>query len=285
MSRANQQNNSLLRTATHLALLSALAASFTGACVSSGNGNSASGGATSLGGTTEGTGGATSLGGTTESAGGNTSAGGASSAGGANGCNLASGVVDGCQAVPNPAIFSIDNSCNIGIWAPDGASFAGFWGPWCTSTIAGSTTCDSLTKTCSGGSLHVSGTYSGITTGNGNAGLGTYQEVHGGDSGAGCPKMDIAGFTGVTIDINVTTVPNNYIYFGLSLADGNSADKDITPVAGPNTYKFPFASFTNKNKCGSLTEPGVTRFTIAFAWFSDNASHAVDVTFSNIGFY
>jgi hypothetical protein len=270
MSRANQQNNSLLRKTTHLGLLGALAASFASACVSSSNGNNATGG-------------------TSASAGGDTSGGGANGTGGATtatslpACNL-TGVVDGCQAVPNPPMFSIDNSCNIGLWALDGASFAGFWGPWCTSTIAGSTTCDSLTKTCSGGSLHLSGSYSGLSTGNGNAGLGTYQEVHG-DAGAGCPMMNITGFTGVTIDINVTTVPNNYIYFGLSLANGNSADKDITTVPGLQSLKFPFASFANKNKCGSLTEPGVTRFTIAFAWFNDNASHPVDVTFSNLGFY
>ena len=132
--------------------------------------------------------------------------------------------------------------------------------------------------------MHVSGSYSGSSTGSGNAGFGTFLWVYG-DAGMGCPKMDISGFTGVTIDINATTVPNNNIFLGLNLGNGNYAEKPITTVAGTQSFKFPFGSFTKKNNCGSVTGPGVVRIDIVFSWFSDGASHPVDVTFSNIGFY
>jgi hypothetical protein len=97
--------------------------------------------------------------------------------------------------------------------------------------------------------------------------------------------MDISGLTDLTVDINATTVPNNNIFVGLGLGDGNSAEKTITTVAGTQSFKFPFGSLTNKNKCGSVTGPGVAGIYFVFSLFSDGASHPVDVTFSNIGFY
>ena len=130
--------------------------------------------------------------------------------------------------------------------------------------------------------MHISGSYSG--SGNGNAGFGTYLQVYA-DAGVGCPKMDISSFTGVAIDIDATTVPSNTIYFGLSLADGNSAEKTITTVAGTQSLKIPFSSMTKKNPCGTVTGPGVAGIYFSFAWFGDGASHALDVTFSNVGFY
>jgi hypothetical protein len=105
------------------------------------------------------------------------------------------------------------------------------------------------------------------------------------DAGVGCPMMAISGFTGVTMDINATTVPSNSIYFGLSLGDGNAAEKTITTTAGTQSLKIPFGTLTKKNTCGSVTGPGVAGIYLAFSWFNDNASHALDVTFSNIGFY
>jgi hypothetical protein len=118
----------------------------------------------------------------------------------------------------------------------------------------------------------------------GTAGLGIFLQKWS-DAGVGCPKMDISGFTGVTIDIDATTVPNNYMYLGLSLGDGNAAEGTITTVAGTGSIRLPFGSLTNKNKCGSVTGPGVTGIYMAFPWFNDGASHPVDVMFSHIGFY
>lgn len=277
MYRANRQNNSLVRRATNLGLLGVLAASLTGACVSSSNGNSSSGGST-------GTSTPPSGGGTTgTAAGGTTAPVGGSSAGGATACNLSSGVVVGCQLPPNPPILAVTDTCSIGFWAGDTASGGGFYAPWCTATD-GTSTC-TLALACSGASnsLHVTGTYSG--SGDGNAGFGTYLQVTS-DAGVGCPKMDITGFTGVTLDINATTVPSNTLYFGLSLGDGNSASKTITTTPGtPQSLNIPFGTLTKANACGSVTGPGVDAFYISFSWFNDNASHAVNVTFSNIGFY
>ena len=270
----------------------------TGGATSTGTAT-AGGGATSSGGTSPSGGvpsggstaaGGSGVGGTTSQTGGSTSAGGASSTGGTTtattgACSLTTGLVDGCQAAPKPAVFALSDTCTIGLWAGDTASGGGFYAPWCTGTTA--TTTDAgvpctLTLACAAGAMHVSGSYSG--SGGGNAGFGTYLQTYS-DAGMGCPKMDITSFTGVTIDINATTVPSNSIYFGLSLGDGNSAEKTITTVAGTQSLKIPFASMTNKNKCGSVTGPGVAGIYISFAWFNDAASHPVDVTFSNIGFY
>ena len=214
------------------------------------------------------------------------STGGNTAVGGANGtappgCNLVTGVVDGCQVAPSPAIFTISDTCTIGFWAGDQASGGGFDAPWCTGTMAGSTDC-TLTLACSGGSVHVSGSYSG--SGMGTAAFGIFLQRWS-DAGVGCPKMDISGFTGVTIDIDAIAVPNNNIYFGLSLGDGNAAEGTITTVAGTGSIRLPFGSLTNKNKCGSVTGPGVAGIYIAFPWFNDGASHPVDVMFSHIGFY
>jgi hypothetical protein len=237
------------------------------------------GGSTATGGSTGGT---TSAGGVASS-GGTTSPTGGSSAGGATACNLSSGVVVGCQVAPNPPILAVTDTCSIGLWADDTASSGGFPAPWCTATD-GTSSC-TLTLACSGAanSLHVTGTYSG--SGDGNAGFGTVLQVMS-DAGVGCPKMDITGFTGVTLDINATTVPSNTLYFGLSLGDGNAASKTITTTPGtPQSLNIPFGTLTKANACGSVTGPGVDAIYILFAWFNDNASHAVDVTFSNIGFY
>lgn len=121
-------------------------------------------------------------------------------------------------------------------------------------------------------------------SGDGNAGFGTYLQVYAG-AGVGCPKMDVSGFNGVTIDIGTAAVPNSHIYLSLGLGDGNVVENDIATVAGTYSFRLPFGSFTNKNQCGSVTGPGVAWIGIVFAWFDDSASHPVDVTFSNIGFY
>lgn len=171
MHKANQQNSTFVRTATHLGLLGVLAASLmTGACVSS-NSNNGTGGSTGSSSITPSSGGTTGT-----AAGGTTAPVGGSSAGGAAACNLSSGVVLGCQLPPNPAILAVTDTCSIGLWAGDTASGGGFYAPWCTATD-GTSTC-TLALACSGASnsLHVTGSYSG--SGNGNAGFGTISASH-----------------------------------------------------------------------------------------------------------
>ena len=114
--------------------------------------------------------------------------------------------------------------------------------------------------------------------------LGTYQQAYA-DASSGCLKMDVSSFTGVTIDIDAVTVPSNFIVFGLNLGDGNAAEKTIPTGPGTQSLKIPFGGLTNKNACGTVTGPGVAQIYLSFAWFNDGASHPVDVTFSNIGFY
>jgi hypothetical protein len=69
------------------------------------------------------------------------------------------------------------------------------------------------------------------------------------------------------------------------LANGNSADYSATLTAGRQTVQIPWACFKNKNLCGSVPGPGITNLFYAFDWFNDAATHPVDITLSNVGFY
>ena len=98
--------------------------------------------------------------------------------------------------------------------------------------------------------------------------------------------IDGTGQTGLTLDINVATLPTgNHLDIGISLANGNSADYTAVLTAGAQTVKIPWACFKNKNLCGSVPGPGITNFYYSFDWFNDGATHAVDITISNLGFY
>ena len=303
MSRANQQNNSFLRTATHLGLFSALAASFSVACVSSGNNNSATGGATAAGGATT-AGGATAPGGATATGGADltggstvTAAGGATSAGGAIAitcpaattypqCTLLdAGVAPGNACPPNPLILALDANCTTGLWANDNTSSGYFYQPWCNNAT---TTC-TLTMTCATNSMHVAGSYVGSTgnTMDGNGGWGANLQTTYPDAGPGCQMISGAGLTGLTVDINVATLPTgNHLYIGLYLANGNTASYYPVLAAGAQTLRIPWACFKNEKQCGSIPGPGIMNLNFSFDWFSDvGATHTVDVTISNLGFY
>jgi hypothetical protein len=92
--------------------------------------------------------------------------------------------------------------------------------------------------------------------------------------------------TGLTLDINVTTLPTgNHLYVGINLANGNDASYTAVLTAGAQTVKIPWACFKNNKLCGSVPGPGITDFYITFDWFNDSATHAVDITISNLGFY
>ena len=280
MSKANQQNNSLLHTATHLGLLGALAAVFTGACVSSSNGNNATGGTT--GGT--GSGGITGT-----AAGGSTSAGGSSAvtcpaATSYPDCTLTTGVVTGNPCTPNPLIFPLDANCTLGLWASDYTSSGYFYQPWCNNA---NTSC-TLTMTCATNSMHIAGSYLGSTTKtmDGNAGWGAHLNTTYPDAGSGCQMIDGTGLTGLTLDINVTALPTgNHLYIGIDLANGNDASYTAVLALGAQTVKIPWACFKYDKLCGSVPGPGITDFYLTFDWFDDSATHAVDITISNLGFY
>ena len=236
------------------------------------------------------------VGGTTSQTGGNTSAGGTSSAGGAitvtcpaatsyPACSLTTGVVTGNACAPNPLMFAFDANCNIGLWASDGISNGYFYQPWCNNLT---TTC-TLTMTCATNSMHIAGLYLGYSVAppmDGNAGWGANLQVNSSDAGPGCQMIDGSKLTGLTLDINVTTLPTgNYLDIGINLANGNSADYQAVLTAGAQTVRIPWACFKNEKACGSIPGPGITSFFYAFDWFNDAATHAVDITLSNIGFY
>jgi hypothetical protein len=96
-----------------------------------------------------------------------------------------------------------------------------------------------------------------------------------------------AGLTGLTLSVNVTTLPaGNHMYVGVTLANGNSGTYTALLAAGAQTLKIPWACFKNDKTCGTIPGPGITNFYFAFDWFNDSgATHAVDVTISNLGFY
>jgi hypothetical protein len=292
MYRANQQKNSLVRTATHLGLLGVLAASLTSACVSSSSNGTGGAVAGSAAGGTPAAG--TPAAGTptagTPAAG--TPAGGAGAGGSSAGstaasyaaCTTDAGVVTGNPCAPNPLILALDANCTIGLWSGDGISSGYFYQPWCNN----STTPCTLAMTCATNSMHIAGSYTGSSgkTMDGNAGWGANLQVNSSDAGPGCQMIDGSGLTGLTLDVNVTTLPTgNHLYVGMSLANGNSADGTALLTPGAQTVKIPWGSFKNKLLCGSIPGPGIASFYIAFDWFDDAASHAVDITISNFGFY
>ena len=268
----------------------------------SASGGAASGGAASgganVGGSASGGAGAggSGTGGTTSKTGGTTSAGGASGAGGSSAatcpaatsypdCSLTTGVVTGNACKPNPVMFALDANCNIGLWASDYTSSGYFYQPWCNSA----TTSCTLTMACATNSMHIAGSYLGSSTAapmDGNAGWGANLQTTYPDAGAGCQMIDGTGLTGLTLDINVTTLPTgNHLDIGITLANGNSADYTAVLTTGAQTVKIPWTCFKNKNLCGSVPGPGITNFYYSFDWFNDGATHAVDITLSNIGFY
>jgi len=262
------------------------------------------GGTTVVGGTTTASGGTTTGGGSAAGAtggaagagttGGNT--GGTSSAGGTTSvtcpaatsypaCSLTTGVVTGNACAPNPLMFAFDANCNIGLWASDGISNGYFYQPWCNNLT---TTC-TLTMTCATNSMHIAGSYLGVSTAapmDGNAGWGANLQVNSSDAGLGCQMIDGTRLAGLTLDVNVTTIPaGNHLYIGINLANGNSAYYMAVLTAGAQTVRIPWACFKNEKACGSIPGPGITDFYYTFDWFNDAATHAVDITLSNIGFY
>jgi hypothetical protein len=182
-------------------------------------------------------------------------------------------------------MFALDANCNIGLWASDYTSSGYFYQPWCNSAT---TTC-TLTMACATNSMHIAGSYLGSSTAapmDGNAGWGGNLQTTYPDAGPGCQMIDGSAQTGLTLDINVTTLPTgNHLDIGISLANGNSADYTAVLTTGPQTVKIPWACFKNKLLCGSVPGPGITSFFLSFDWFNDAATHAVDITLSNIGFY
>jgi hypothetical protein len=196
--------------------------------------------------------------------------------------------VTGNACAPNPPIFALDANCTIGLWSGDGISSGYFYAPWCNNAT---TTC-TLTMACAANSMHITGSYLGSSTStmDGNAGWGANLQVNSSDAGPGCQMIDGSKLNGITLDVNVTTLPaGNHLYVGISLANGNSADNSAAGTSvlatGAQTIKVPWGSFKSKLQCGSIPGPGISSFFFYFDWFNDAATHAVDVTISNFGFY
>ena len=242
------------------------------------------------GGSTGGTDNANTGGSTSTATGGSNSAGGSSTACTATrypDCSLTSGVVTGNACKPNPPILAIDASCKIGFWANDNNSSGYFYQPWCNSPTAGD--CN-LTMTCATNSIHITGSYlgsGGLETVDGNGGWGAFLDTTYPDTGPGCEMIDGAGLAGLTLDANIATLPaGNHLDIGITLANGNTADYQAVLTAGTQTVRIPWACFKNDRLCGSIPGPGITSFYFAFDWFNDRgATHLVDITISNLGFY
>jgi hypothetical protein len=94
------------------------------------------------------------------------------------------------------------------------------------------------------------------------------------------------GLTGITVDVTNTSSPNDHLFVGLNLANGNDAEYTAALKHGvAQTVQIPWSLFKNKNNCGSIPGPGIAHINFGFDWLSDGASHPVDVILSNIGFY
>ncbi|MGB8296534.1 MAG: hypothetical protein WCG85_13995, partial [Polyangia bacterium] len=202
-------------------------------------------------------------------------------------CTTDAGVVAGSACKPNPPILALDANCTIGLWSGDGISSGYFYQPWCNSPTISD--CN-LKMTCATNSMHITGTYlgsGGTEPVDGNGGWGANLQVNSSDAGPGCQMIDGTGLTGVTLDVNAATLPTgNHFDIGVSLANGNSADYYAVLSPGAQTIKVPWACFKNKLLCGSVPGPGITSFFFSFDWFNDvGATHTVDITISNLGFY
>jgi hypothetical protein len=143
-----------------------------------------------------------------------------------------------------------------------------------------------LTQDCTGGSYHVTGSYNGYLVANsgGNAGFNTYYNAAS-DAGLGCAIVGASNYSGLTLDVNVVAVPSNELIVGVHTADGNQAETTVALNAGQQTVKLTWAQIRKKSDCGPPTGSNITTIYYVFLWFSDSATHAVDATFSNIGFY
>jgi hypothetical protein len=186
-------------------------------------------------------------------------------------------------------MFALDASCTIGQWANDGTSSGYFYQPWCNSPTASPSDCN-LTMACTTNSMHITGSYlgsGGPEAVDGNGGWGLNLQTTYPDAGPGCQMISGAGLTGLTVDINAVTLPTgNHLYIGMYLANGNTASYYAVLAAGAQTLRIPWACLKNEKSCGSIPGPGIMNFNFSFDWFNDSgATHAVDVTISNLGFY
>jgi hypothetical protein len=268
MSSAKPQNHRFFHSAGSLGLLGVLVAGFAWACVSSSSDGENSG---------SGTGGTLGNAGTSSSQGGGNP--GSSGAGGAPNnapCTMDAGAVTGPTCAMSPGIATLTDSCTFGSWNMSDGTLSGGLSCW-----------SGITGTCSGGSMHVTGTYPGyaVASTNGNAGCNTFFNV-GGDAGPGCSILDASNHKGIQFDITVTNVPDNTLIVGVDLTNGNALETTVTTlVAGTQTVKLPWAQLPPKNNCGPRDGSIIKNVYLVFKWFNDAVDHAVDATFTNIGFY
>ena len=282
MSSTNQQNLSLVRSVTNLALLTCITAGFAVACVSSSNDTTGTGGSSNGGESGTATGGAVTNGGTPSTSGGstgtnNTSAG---TGGAATACAPSTLAVTGNVCTVNPPLFALNDTCSFGDWNMTNNTLSGGLAAW-----------SGLTGTCTGGAFHVTGSYGGSqlakadgTFWGGNAGFNTFYNAPTA-TGVGCSIVDASQYQGLTLDVDATTVPSNKLIVGVNLADGNAAETTVTLTAGSQTVPIKWGQLTKKANCGPATGSDITGIYYVFLWFQDSAMHDVDATFSNVGFY
>jgi hypothetical protein len=274
----SEQSHPFLRNVTNVVLLGGFAASFAYACVSSNSDNNgATGGAGTIvtggGGNTDvGGAGNTGGGGNTPQGGGANGTGGGSSAP----CTFTTGLTSGPTCTVSPAIFVLDaTSCSFGNWDMSSGVLSG--GLACWSGIA---------QDCTGGNYHITGSYNGqgVPNAGGNAGFNTFYNVAS-DAGPGCSIVDASNYSGLTLDVNNVTIPDNTLIVGINNADGNKAETTLTLTAGQQTVHISWAQLKKSSNCGPPTGSNIATIYYVFKWFSDSNAHAVDATFSNIGFY
>lgn len=274
MSSANQQNNSLLRSIVNFALLAGMAAGFATACVSSsddtkGTGGNSAGGEGATGGSSATNGGTNTNGGSTGS---NAGTGGGSSVA----CTFTTGLVTGNLCTVDPGIFTLDaTGCSFGDWNMSNNSLSGGLAIW-----------GGLAQDCTGGAYHVTGSYAGFLVANtgGNAGFTLFYNVPT-DAGIGCSILNASNYKGITLDIDNVTIPNNQLIIGMNTADGNKAEVTISLTAGKQSKQIAWGQFKKGSACGPAPETQIASIYYVFPWMNDTATHTVDATFTNVGFY
>jgi len=290
MSSTNQQNLSLVRSVTNLALLTCITAGFGVACVSSSS-DSGTGGGSSTGGEGTGTtGGSANNGGTGNTGGSNSSTGGTTSANtnAASGCPVATATESATLFLPTEgSIFNDFSDCaSYGKLSPGTIQDGLYVYMNQTQVDAGNTY---LTMTCSATAKAV--TISGAMDATNYYGFGFWINGNPGDaSAAAAYGLDASAYGGITFTISGTDAagagPSKQITMGLkALVNGKvlGISKKSIPVSSTaSTLTLKWSDFTAD--CGAVTDFNPGKILYFWAAFDHGAAAPIDITLGAVSF-